>query len=571
MAERFCASARFAGSTARRLRRLGSIALAAAALAGTPGTAVFAAGEPPVPAGTGGLPSAPRPRTLDIEEYRVEGVTRLSTPEVEAAVSPFLGPGRALEDVEKARAALEKAYSDKGYQSVAVAIPKQTVRDGVVVLEVTEGKVGRLRVHGARWFSPFDVKKLAPSVAEGAVPNFNDLLRDIVALNQIPDRRVVPALRVGAVPATVDVDLNVTDRIPLHESVELNDRYSAFTGRLRLNGAIRYDNLWQAGHSIGLSFQIGPKPGRSQFLPDSAALDHFPQQTFSATYLARVPDVPWLTFLLTGTMLESEVQAAAGISVAQRGWTYGARATFTLPGDARLFHAVSVGPDYKRSFQRMSVSTSSLGSFDLPITYWPFTAQYSATVAGESSQTQVGADIVFAFRPLGSVAEFDGRRYDASPSFMYWRGEVSRTDDLPLGIQLHEKVQGQYAVDPLISPEQFVSGGAESVRGYLEAEQAGDLGAQGTFEVRSPSFAGIGKPVLDEWRVHAFADGAWLAVRNPLPDQARAGRLVGVGGGTRFKMFGRVSGAAEIGVPLTSGQFTRRFHPRLHFRLGSEF
>src|SRR5215471_8594646 len=117
----------------------------------------------------GPSPSAPaeHPRTFDINEFRIEGASQLSSIEVESAVYPFLGPGRVLEDVERARAALEKAYTDKGYQSVSVIIPQQTVRNGVVVLKVREGMVGRLRVRGARYFSPRQVKELAPSVAEG--------------------------------------------------------------------------------------------------------------------------------------------------------------------------------------------------------------------------------------------------------------------------------------------------------------------------------------------------------------------------------------------------------------------
>src|SRR6516225_769925 len=61
------------------------------------------------------------PRTLDINEFRVEGCTRLTAVELEGALYPFLGPGRVLQDVEQARAALEKAYTDRGYQSVSVA------------------------------------------------------------------------------------------------------------------------------------------------------------------------------------------------------------------------------------------------------------------------------------------------------------------------------------------------------------------------------------------------------------------------------------------------------------------
>src|SRR5262249_39275190 len=219
----------------RRTWRWRVSAAAAVALLSAHALPALARQPAPPPAGA---------RSLDIEEFRVEGVAQLSTLRVESVLVPFLGPGRTLEDVEKARAALEKAYFDLGYQTVVVAIPPQTVRGGVVTLKVTEGKVARLRVNGTKWVSPFAIKRLPPSVHEGKVPNFNDLVKDIVVLNQWPDRRVTPALRAGSEPATVDVDLNVQETPPIHGSVEGNNRYSVNTVHFRLNGALRYDNLW---------------------------------------------------------------------------------------------------------------------------------------------------------------------------------------------------------------------------------------------------------------------------------------------------------------------------------------
>src|SRR5262249_2784573 len=157
---------------------------------------------------------------------------------------PFLGPGRSIEDIEKARAALEKYYSDRGYQAVSVAIPPQRVREGVVTLKVNEAKVRRVRVNGAHYFLPSDIRRHAPSVKEGTVPNFNDVAHDLMVLNQLPDRQVTIVPRSGEVPGTIDVDVNVRDSLPLHGSIELNNRSAANTTELRLSGSIRYDNLW---------------------------------------------------------------------------------------------------------------------------------------------------------------------------------------------------------------------------------------------------------------------------------------------------------------------------------------
>ena len=246
---------------------------------------------------------------------------------IEETVYPFLGPGRTANDVEQARAALEKAYQDKGYQTVSVQVPQQTATRGIVVLQVSEQPVGRLRVRGSRYFSPQKIKEGAPSLAEGSVPKFSDVTRDIIALNQLPDRRITPGLRAGFEPGTVDVDLTVKDTLPLHGSLELNNRYSADTKPLRLNGSVSYNNLWQLGHSIGVSFQISPENINQV-------------KVFSGYYVARIPGVPWLSFSAVGVKQESNVSTLGGIAVAGRGEVLSARANLDPAGGNRFLSLV---------------------------------------------------------------------------------------------------------------------------------------------------------------------------------------------------------------------------------------
>ena len=280
-------------------------------------------------------------KPLDILEYRVDGADLLSQSEVEAAVYPHLGPGKTPAEVEAARAALEKAYFAKGYQTVAVSIPPQKVRGGVVLLKVTEGKVGRLRVRGSRYFDLEEIKAATPSLAEGTVPNFEAVSKDIVALNQLPDRRITPALKAGVKPGTVDVDLNVEDELPLHGSLELNNRYSADTTKLRTTGTLRYDNLWQHGHSASLSYQVAPKRKEDG-------------EVYSASYLARFASVPWFSLLGYWVDQDSDVSTLASMNVAGKGQIFGARGLLTLPGESDFFHTLSLGVDRKKFQERVS-------------------------------------------------------------------------------------------------------------------------------------------------------------------------------------------------------------------------
>jgi hemolysin activation/secretion protein len=434
--------------------------------------------------------------------------------EVEEAVYPYLGPERTSEDVDQARAALEKAYQAKGYQTVSVQIPPQQVTNGVVILQVIEGKVGRLRVRGARYFLPDQIKKAAPSLAEGTVPNFNQVSKDIVALNQLPDRRVTPTLRAGIEPNAVDIDLNVQDTLPLHGNLELNNRYSPFTTPLRLNGAVSYSNLWQLGHSVGFSFQVAP-----QNLNDA--------EVFSGYYLVRFPCLDWLSLILQGTKQNSNVSTLGGAAVAGRNQVVGAHAVIALPPGKNFFHSINFGIDWKYYNQGVSLSTGRIQS---PLTYYPVSATYSATWFGKGFETDLNAGVTFNLRGMGSTErEFDNNRFDATGSFIYFRGDLSETIDLPRGFQLFAKVQGQVSDQPLVESEQFAGGGLGTVRGYLEAEELGDNAIFGSIELRTPSLLSWMKGKGNEWRFYMFAEAGELTLLDTLPQQISRFELASYG------------------------------------------
>src|SRR3954453_6504069 len=99
-----------------------------------------------VPAEVAASETSVAPSRIYIREYRVIGARAFPKVQVEEAVYPYLGPGRTSEDVEGARAALEKAYHDAGFQAASVQVPEQSARAGIVFLTVGEGRVGKLRV-----------------------------------------------------------------------------------------------------------------------------------------------------------------------------------------------------------------------------------------------------------------------------------------------------------------------------------------------------------------------------------------------------------------------------------------
>ncbi|QNH19529.1 hemolysin secretion/activation protein ShlB/FhaC/HecB [Xanthomonas sp. GW] len=508
---------------------------------------------------------------FDVMAYQVVGNSELSATEIERAVYPFLGPQRSEADVEAARAALQTLYAGKGLATVAVSIPEQDAGNGLVTLQVSEQRIGRLRVNGAAYFSPDAVERGAPSLKEGGVPNFNDVQRDIVALNQLPDRRVTPDIKPGVGPNTLDVDLNVDDNLPLHGSLELNNRSSANTTDLRLNATVRYDNLWQRGHSFSLSMQTAP-----QRTSDA--------KVFSASYMARMADSPW-SLLAYAVRSDSDVAVIGDFNVIGNGTLAGVRAIRTLPARAGFFHSLSLGVDYK-DFEEKSNFGASVDSS--PIKYYPLNFAYNADWTGARTHSSFGATFTANPGGLGFGADrcgntqcnpsqpgsFDYKRYNARPNFAHLRLEGSHTRTLGEDFQLFGRAQTQLSAEPLISNEEMSIGGLDTVRGYKESQALGDYGVTAQLELRSPSFAGWFGSSAQQARARAFVDGGYVRIHQPLPEQTPSETLISVGIGATAQVFEHINGSFDIAAPLSrpgGDKAPKQDDVNVLFRLWGEF
>ena len=524
-------------------------------------------------------PPAEAQQKIFIREIRVAGTQTLPRIEVEEAVYPFLGPGRTFTDVEGARAALEKAYHEKGYKATQVVIPEQTGAGGLVLLQAFEGKVGSLRVKGAKYFLPSRIRQAARSLAEGKVLNFNDVTRDIVALNKSADRTVEPKLTPSGEPGVFDVELNVKDTLPLHGRVELNNRRAPNTTALRVNASLSYANLWQLGHTIGGSLQISPE-NLSEV------------KVFSGFYIWRFADPDWLSVLVSYTKQDSNVSSLGGSTVLGKGEILGVRGIATLPGSDNFFHSFSAGFDYKQFNQTLNTGTLSDVT---PVTYFPVSFSWDGTwihkketiVDGKKEDkvtgtTEMSAGVTANLRGLGSsVAALDRNRFGSDGNFFYFRGEVAHTAKLRKDWELFLKVHGQASDQPLVNSEQAAGGGMGTVRGYIEAEAVGDNAIFSTVELRTPSLlrevrkGGDAKKPEDrtgnEWRFYTFFDAGTITLHKPLPQQTSSYKLASFGLGTELQLNKHFHAIAELALPLTHIGETSVHEARVNFRLWADF
>jgi hemolysin activation/secretion protein len=498
---------------------------------------------------------------FDVWEYRVLGNSVLSATEIETAVYPKLGAARSLADVEEVRTTLEKLYRDRGYGTVFVDIPEQEVADGIVRIKVTEGRLARVRISGARYFSNGRIREALPALAAGEVVELPVLQQQLMAVNrQSADRQITPVLRAGRDPGTVDIDLKVQDALPVHGSLEVNDRYTANTSHTRASANLSFDNLFQRFHRLSLQYQLSPEE-----LDDS--------QVIAATYVAPIANTSNLlaVYAVDTDSDFATIGAVGPLSVVGAGRIYGARFIFGLPELANYFHSVSLGGDYKDFAD--SILQPEGPADTTPIRYLHWSAQYSGTLRTEHTLTSFNFGPSFGIRGLGnSPEEFEYKRFKGKANYFYLRGDAQHERPLLWGTRAFVRAAGQFATDPLISNEQFSAGGADSVRGYLESAELGDNGAYGTFELRSPQL--VRWDPLQQFYVFAFSDAAVLGILDPLTvDGEKVSRkhLRSWGAGLRLNGFGGLEADLDWAYPLRDTDNTQSGDSRLHFRVRYAF
>jgi hemolysin activation/secretion protein len=496
--------------------------------------------------------------TFTIREFQVEGNTLLPQEDIQAVLVACTGPEKSAADVEAARDQLEKLYHQRGYITVLVNIPQQTVDEGIVRLEVIETTIRTVRVTGNRFFTREKLLRELPSLNPGQVLYLPDVQEELNRLNRNQDLTVVPALVPGRELGVLDVELQVKDRLPLHGSLELNNRATHETTDLRLNGMLRYDNLWQRDHSITLQFQVSPE-------------DFDEVEVYSGSYSLPSPWNKDQQFIIYGIYSDSETTTGTGAgNLTGQSVIIGTRYFLSLPSLGRYGHNVSLGLDYKNIEEGGDEEVLA----KTRIEYAPFSVSYGSSLSDAWGFTRFSSSLHMNIRGLGSDREdFEEKRFKATDNYVYFTAGLERRQKLPGGMELLLAVDGQVSNQPLVSTEQYSAGGMDSVRGYKESEELGDDAIHGIVELSAPNLAEIHSVLASRLNLtpYLFYDVAQLWVQDALPGQNDDITLQGAGAGVRGFVTRYLEFQLDWAIALKETSRTDDGNQRVHFRMKAVF
>lgn len=489
---------------------------------------------------------------FDVTRFEVTGVTVVPAERVDQTLQPFTGSARTVADLQRARAALEALYAQRGYGAAQVVLPEQEIRDGVVRLQVLEGALARVAIEGNRHFDEANVRRSLPALEPGRPLNTARLAANLRLANESPVKQTTVVLRPGATEGELDAEVRVADERPWRFSLGFDNTGTPQTGDNRVGIGFQHANVFNLNHVLTLQYVTSPSresnPSSFALPPNDKVL------VVGAGYRVPLPTLGDSIDLVAGYANVDSGVVQNLFNISGSGRVYAGRYNFNLPPAGAYEHRLSPGID-RRYYDNRVVPVGASGTVVPDYVVTPLSLAYGGTYRGAAREL---AFTISAVRNLpgganGDQATFDAVRPGATASYTLGRGAFSFVQSLPGDLQGRLRLAGQYTRDELVPGEQFGIGGMDSVRGFYERQFAGDRGFSGSLELYSPDLGPrLGVNGLRA-RLLAFYDYGRVVTINPDAFEAPSTSISSFGPGLRVAYRTDVNLRLDYGFQLQSG------------------
>lgn len=492
----------------------------------------------PVPAAPAAAPApADGGPKVVVKSFRIVGASLIPDAELAEQLKDFVGQELTLAQLQRAAPTLVGYYARKGYLA-RVILPPQEIKDGIVVINVIEGRRGSLRIDrkdGARVDAARVQGFVERRLGAGEAMNIADLEEALNILNDQPGVTARSTVAPGSAERSVDVVVSVEDKPLVNIAVGADNRGAKASGTQQLSGYLGLANptgLFDAA-SVLVNASRGTSFGR---------LDYSLAAGNSGLRLGVNASA------LDYDLVQAEFRALQANGTAR---TAGLSAAYPLLRQAEHSLSLGVSLDAKRlrdltiagetSNRRVRVAGIGLSGFTNDAAFGGGTMQYEASVsAGKTEQRNAAA----------LAADLATRQVEGSYSkFNYG---LRRLQSLGGDWNFSAALRGQSASKNLDSTERFVLGGPFAVRAYPVGEAAADegwllslaLGWRASEELAASFFVDTGGVTLND---KLWAN--WNAANPRLPNSYQ---LSGAGIGLDWRFATQGVASFVIARPLGS-------------------
>ena len=408
---------------------------------------------------------APGGPTVTVKTLRFPGNTRFAEAALLQVVGDVSGKAFDLAGLHAIAEKITQHYHANGFPFARAFLPGQKIADGVIQIDIVEGRFGKIEAQGDADLSNGAQRFLA-SLEPGAVIESDTLERATLILNDQPGIMTTPIIRPGQELGTGDMVVDVSRTSRIRGDVGLDNYGNRYTGEKRLHANVQIDspfllgdqitirslyseeNLWLG--SLGYSLPLGVSGLRASV-------------SYAHTYYELGKDF-------------GSLGAHGTAKVSSVGLSYPA-----IRSQQSNLTLSATGQHKKLNDRQDSTSTDDNKSSNSVVLSMPF--DHHDGLGGITYGTFA---YTFGYLKLDSTLEASDRssHTDTRGNFGKWNLDVARLQALPADFSLFGRASFQWANKNLDSSEDFATGGPSGVRAYPVGEGIGDEGWLAQIELR---------------------------------------------------------------------------------------
>lgn len=428
-----------------------------------------------------------------VTELQVSGARAFPEAELVAAAEFAPGSRLTLSELQAMAARITEYYRSRGYFVARAYLPAQDVTDNVVVIAVSEGTYGEVKLRNESRLADSVAQSRLRGLDSGDAITIDPLESRLLLLSDLPGVDVTSTLVPGTVPGSSDLMVDIVPGRRVSGSVYVDNAGSPSTGEERVGATVNLNNPLGRGDVASLSALTsgsGLQYGRASYqMP-------FGRATAGVAYSR-------LEYEL-GEQFE-ELDANGTVEVASVFGTY----PLIRSRDTNLYFGL--GYDHKTFQDRIDLFGSVTDRKARVAT---------ANLYGDHQDGFGGGGVSTFFASLSSgeveiqtpealAVDAASARTDGSYSKLWLNAtRVQRVTDL---WSLKGSVTGQWASGNLDPSEKLVLGGMDGVRGYPQGEGFGDEGYLASLEA-SRLLAGLSSRVPGQVHLLGFVDTGHITV-----------------------------------------------------------
>lgn len=378
-------------------------------------------------------------------------------------VERFVDMELNLYDLNKAADTITDFYHRRGYTLARAVIPAQKVENGVVQIQIIEGRIGKVSVTGNQRFSSSYIAARSKLLSPGTLVTTDRLETTLLLLNDIPGLSAKVTLAPGAEFGATDAEISLTEKL--------------FSGYVGVNNYGRKEtgqNKLELGLSLNSPFGWG-----DQLSVSASSTDHKLVKYWKAGY--SIPLNTQGTRLAFNTS-KVEYEVSGLLSVLGIGGDVDSK---ELLLSHPLVRTRNDSQFLTLGFKRNELMQTALNTTISSSTINVLTAGYQLNhIHDDAAVTNLSVALATNFKSLDSATQ-----QDALPA----RLELDVNHIAPFTQKWDLFLRANYVFSKTMLPdtEKFSVGGPASVRAYRPSELRGDSGYLGVAELRRPfSIAG---------------------------------------------------------------------------------